>query len=83
MVLSAGGQLGIGKTPTYALDVSGASWIDGDLTINTTDPSNNVGGKISAREIVLTDPSTGATTTLNTLSGGGGLSRGRVYFLAN
>jgi hypothetical protein len=83
MVLSAGGQLGIGKTPTYALDVSGASWIDGDLTINTTDPSNGVGGKISAREIVLTDPSTGATTTLNTLSGGGGLSRGRVYFLAN
>ena len=54
--LSAGGQLGIGKTPTYALDVSGASWIDGDLTINTTDPSNGVGGKISAREIVLTDP---------------------------
>ena len=83
MVLSAGGQLGIGKTPTYALDVSGASWIDGDLTINTTDPSNNVGGKISAREIVLTDPSTGASTTLNTLSGGGGLSRGKVYFLAN
>jgi hypothetical protein len=83
MVLSAGGQLGIGKTPTYALDVSGASWIDGDLTINTTDPSNNVGGRISAREIVLTDPSTGASTTLNTLSGGGGLSRGKVYFLAN
>ena len=83
MVLSAGGQLGIGKTPTYALDVSGASWIDGDLTINTTDPSNGVGGKISAREIVLTDPSTGASTTLNTLSGGGGLSRGKVYFLAN
>ena len=46
MVLSAGGQLGIGKTPTYALDVSGASWIDGDLTINTTDPSNGVGGKV-------------------------------------
>ena len=83
MVLSAGGQLGIGKTPTYALDVSGASWIDGDLTINTTDPSNGVGGRINAREIVLTDPDTGATTTLNTLSGGGGLSRGRVYFLAN
>ena len=83
MVLSAGGQLGIGKTPTYALDVSGASWIDGDLTINTTDPSNGVGGKVFAREIVLTDPSTGASTTLNTLSGGGGLSRGKVYFLAN
>ena len=83
MVLSAGGQLGIGKTPTYALDVSGASWIDGDLTINTTDPSNGVGGRINAREIVLTDPSTGASTTLNTLSGGGGLSRGKVYFLAN
>ena len=83
MVLSAGGQLGIGKTPTYALDVSGTSWIDGDLTINTTDPSNGVGGRINAREIVLTDPDTGATATLNTLSGGGGLSRGRVYFLAN
>ena len=83
MVLSASGQLGIGKTPTYALDVSGTSWIDGDLTINTTDPSNGVGGRINAREIVLTDPDTGATTTLNTLSGGGGLSRGRVYFLAN
>ena len=82
-ILSGDGNLGIGKVPTYRLDVSGNSWIDGDLTINTTDPSNKIGGKISAREIVLTDPATGATTTLDTLSGGAGLTRGRVYFLSN
>ena len=44
--------------------------------------SNNTGGKISAREIVLTDPTSGATVTLDSLSGSG-VSRGRVYFLSN
>ena len=82
MVLSAGGQLGIGKTPSYKLDVSGNTWVDGDITINTTNPTNKTGGKISAREIVLTDPTTGATTTLDPLAGSG-VSRGRVYFLSN
>ena len=82
MVLSAGGQLGIGKTPSYKLDVSGNTWVDGDITINTTNPTNKTGGKISAREIVLTDPTTGATTTLDPLTGSG-VSRGRVYFLSN
>ena len=82
MVLSAGGQLGIGKTPSYKLDVSGNTWVDGDITINTTNPTNKTGGKISAREIVLTDPITGATTTLDPLAGSG-VSRGRVYFLSN
>ena len=82
MVIDASGQFGLGKSPTTKFDVSGNANIDGDLVINTTDPSNNTGGKISARELVLTDPSTGATTTLNAISGGGGLSRGKVYFLA-
>ena len=82
MVLSAGGQLGIGKTPSYKLDVSGNTWVDGDITINTTNPTNKTGGKISAREIVLTDPITGATTTLDPLAGSG-VSRGRGYFLSN
>jgi hypothetical protein len=82
-ILSGAGNFGLGKVPTYKLDVSGSAWFDGDITINTTDAFNEVGGKISARELVLTDPSTGSTTTLNAISGGGGLSRGRVYFLAN
>jgi hypothetical protein len=79
MVLSASGQLGIGKTPSYQLDVSGNSWIDGDITINTTDPTNKIGGKISARELVLTDNATGTTTTLTSMSSSG-VSRARVFF---
>ena len=64
------------------MDVSGNTWVDGDITINTTNPTTKTGGKISAREIVLTDPITGATTTLDPLAGSG-VSRGRVYFLSN
>ena len=79
MVLDANGQLGIGKTPAYKLDVSGDSWVDGDITINTTNPSAKTGGKISAREIVLTDTITGTTTTLDSMSGSG-VSRARVFF---
>ena len=82
-VIDASGRFGIGKTPAKKLDVSGDAGIDGDITIVTTNPTNNTGGKISARELVLTDPSTGATTTLNAISGGGGLSRGKVFFLSN
>ena len=82
-VIDASGRFGIGKTPAKKLDVSGDAGFDGDLTIVTTNPTNNTGGKISARELVLTDPSTGATTTLNAISGGGGLSRGKVFFLSN
>ena len=82
-VIDASGQFGLGKSPSTKFDVSGDANIDGDIVVTTTNPSNNTGGKISARELVLTDPSTGATTTLNAISGGGGLSRGKVYFLAN
>ena len=82
-VIDASGRFGIGKSPAKKLDVSGDAGIDGDITIVTTNPTNNTGGKISARELVLTDPSTGATTTLNAISGGGGLSRGKVFFLSN
>ena len=82
-VIDASGRFGIGKTPAKKLDVSGDAGFDGDITIVTTNPTNNTGGKISARELVLTDPSTGATTTLNAISGGGGLSRGKVFFLSN
>ena len=78
-VLDGNGNFGIGKSPSYRLDVSGNSWIDGDITINTTNPVAKTGGKISAREIVLTDPQTGASTTLDVTSAGG-VSRAKVYF---
>ena len=81
-VLDSGGNFGIGKSPSYKLDVSGNSWIDGDLTINTTNPATNTGGKISAREIVLTDNQTGSTATLNAATSGG-ISRARVFFQSN
>ena len=45
----------------------------------TTNPSNNTGGKISAREVVLTDPITGSQSTLNYATSGG-VSRARVFF---
>ena len=78
-VLDGSGNLGIGKSPSYKLDVSGNSWIDGDITINTTNPVTKTGGKIWAREIQLVDPQTGATTILDTTSAGG-VSRAKVYF---
>ena len=83
VIIDASGRFGIGKTPSRQMDVSGDANFDGDITVVTTNPTLNTGGKISARELVLTDPSTGATTTLNAISGGGGLSRGKVYFLSN
>ena len=83
VIIDGSGRFGVGKTPSKKLDVSGDAGFDGDITVVTTNPTLNTGGKISAREIVLTDPSTGATTTLNAISGGGGLSRGKVYFLSN
>ena len=79
MVLDSNANLGIGKTPGQRLDVSGNANIDGDLVVVTTDPSNNTGGKISAREVVLTDPITGSQSTLNYATSGG-VSRGRVFF---
>ena len=83
VIIDASGRFGVGKTPSRKMDVSGDANFDGDITVVTTNPTLNTGGKISARELVLTDPSTGATTTLNAISGGGGLSRGKVYFLSN
>ena len=83
VIIDASGRFGVGKTPSTKMDVSGNANFDGDITVITTNPTLNTGGKISARELVLTDPSTGATTTLNAISGGGGLSRGKVYFLSN
>ena len=77
--LDGNGNFGIGKAPSYRLDVSGNSWIDGDITINTTNPVSKIGGKIYAREIQLTDPQTGSTVTLDT-TGAGGVSRAKVYF---
>ena len=79
MVLDSNANLGIGKTPGQRLDVSGNANIDGDLVIVTTDPSTNTGGKISAREIVLTDPITGSQSTLDYATSGG-VSRGKVFF---
>ena len=83
VIIDASGRFGVGKIPSKTMDVSGDAGFDGDITVVTTNPTLNTGGKISARELVLTDPSTGATTTLNAISGGGGLSRGKVYFLSN
>ena len=77
--LDGNGNFGIGKAPSYRLDVSGNSWIDGDITINTTNPVTQTGGKIYAREIQLTDPQTGSTVTLDTTTAGG-VSRAKVYF---
>jgi len=78
-VLDASGNFGIGKAPTKKFEVSGDSNIDGDLAITTTNPAAGTGGKITAREIVLTDPQTAATTTLNAATSGG-VSRAKVYF---
>ncbi len=79
MVLNGSGQLGIGKTPSQPLDVSGNANIDGDVVVVTTNTANNTGGKIFAREVQLTDPQTGASTTLSAGSAGG-VSRAKVYF---
>ena len=78
-VLDGNGNFGIGKNPSYRLDVSGNSWVDGDITINTTNPVAKTGGKVTAREILLIDPQTGASTTLDATSAGG-VSRAKVYF---
>ena len=82
MVLNSAGNLGVGKNPSAKVDISGNSNIDGDLAVTTTNPAAGVGGKITAREIVLTDAQTGSTSTLNA-STSAGVSRGRVYFLSN
>ena len=78
-VLDGNGNFGIGKNPRYRIDVSGNSWVDGDITINTTNPVAKTGGKVTAREILLIDPQTGASTTLDATSAGG-VSRAKVYF---
>ena len=78
-VLNSSGNFGIGKSPSYRLDVSGNSWIDGDLTVNTTNPQTDTGGAVFARQIVLTDATTGQTATLDA-STSSGVSRGKVYF---
>ena len=79
MVLDTNGNLGIAKSPTKKLDVSGDSNIDGDFYVTTTNPVTNTGGKILAREILLTDPQTGNQSTLNANTSGG-TSRAKVYF---
>ena len=79
MVLDTNGNLGIAKTPTKKLDVSGDSNIDGDLAITTTNPAAGTGGTITARQVILTDPQTGSVATLNANTSGG-TSRGKIYF---
>ena len=79
MVLDSNANLGIGKSPGQRLDVSGNANVDGNLVVTTTDPSNNVGGGIAARQIVLTNPLTGQSATLDA-SSTGGVSRARVFF---
>ena len=79
MVLDTNGNLGIAKSPSKRLDVSGDSNIDGDFYVTTTNPVTSTGGKILAREILLTDPQTGNQSTLNANTSGG-TSRAKVYF---
>ena len=79
MVLDSNANLGIGKSPSQRLDVSGSANIDGDIIVTTTDPSNNTGGSIAARQVVLTNPLTGQSATLDA-SSTGGVSRARVFF---
>ena len=79
MVLDTNGNLGIAKTPTKRLDVSGDSNIDGDLAITTTNPANGTGGTVTARQVILTDPQTGSTAILDANTSGG-TSRGKIYF---
>ena len=81
-VLDASGNFGIGKSPTAKFEVSGNSNIDGDLSITTTNPANQTGGKITAREIVLTDPQTGASVTLDSTTGSG-VSRAKSFFYSS
>tara|TARA_B100000029_G_scaffold201092_1_gene199316 strand:- start:23 stop:1597 length:1575 start_codon:yes stop_codon:yes gene_type:complete len=81
-VLDASGNFGIGKSPTAKFEVSGNSNIDGDLSITTTNPANQTGGKITAREIVLTDPQTNASVTLDSTTGGG-VTRGKAFFYSS
>ena len=71
MVLDTNGNLGIAKTPTKKLDVSGDSNIDGDLAITTTNPAAGTGGTITARQVILVDPQTGSIATLNANTSGG------------
>ena len=79
MVLDTNGNLGIAKSPSKRLDVSGDSNIDGAFYVTTTNPVTSTGGKILAREIVLTDPQTGSQATLNAITSGG-TSSAKVYF---
>ena len=83
--VDASGNLGVKKSPgSFALDVSGNSNIDGDLTIAVTDAINNVGGTLNCRDITLTDPVTNQTTTLSatTAGSGSGVSRAKLFFHA-
>ena len=83
--VDASGNLGVKKAPgSFALDVSGNSNIDGDLTIAVTDAINNVGGTLNCRDITLTDPVTNQTTTLSatTAGSGSGVSRAKMFFHA-
>ena len=79
MILDSNANLGIGKSPSQRLDVSGSANVDGDIIVTTTDPSTNTGGSISARQVVLTNPLTGQSATLDA-SSTGGVSRARVFF---
>ena len=79
MILDSNANLGIGKSPSQRLDVSGSANVDGDIIVTTTDPSTNTGGSIAARQVVLTNPLTGQSATLDA-SSTGGVSRARVFF---
>ena len=55
MIIDTSGDVGIGKLPTAKLDVNGSAAIQGDLTVNETDPVNQVGGGITAKRLTLID----------------------------
>jgi len=55
MIIDTSGDVGIGKLPTAKLDVAGSAAIQGDLSVNETDPVNKLGGGITAKRINLID----------------------------
>ena len=73
----------VGETPIRFYEHQGRLYldmnVDGDIIVTTTDPSTNTGGSIAARQVVLTNPLTGQSATLDA-SSTGGVSRARVFF---
>ena len=80
MMIDSNGNVGIAKTPSKRLDVTGDSNVDGDFYVTETDSVNQIGGAIYAKRLKLEDLN-GATQTItaDTISA---TSRTKVIFHA-